>query len=111
MKYFVYSNLNHDGKEYTRGNVIEITDLAAPALIEMGVIGHEAIPEDAPAPVVEEAEQVVEEAVAGGAVAQSGEPSADGPVEEVSVAETPEVQPRGVRKPKGEAAQDISADL
>lgn len=73
--YFVTGNLSHDGKEYKRGDTIDLVELAAPALIEMGIISK-VEPADvvaAPVAIVEEPK----EAEVGGEPSTSGEPSID----------------------------------
>src|SRR4051794_36515477 len=80
MKYYVLRNLNHDGKDYQRGDTLDLPDdsKAAPVLLDAGVISTDAPREEAPetAPAAEEPAPKPE---VGGAPNQSGEPSLDGP--------------------------------
>ena len=92
--YFVASNLNHDGKEYKRGDTIELAD--ASALIAAGVLQTEPVEAPAPAseaPVEPERPQAADVAEAGGKVTVSGEPSLDGVQTEATDDDAKEVGP------------------
>src|SRR5215207_6834031 len=78
MEYFVTANLNHDCKEYKRGDVIDFadSDSAAKRLLVLGVIQTEPIGEaQSPAPVSEAPETQPQVA---GSPMETGEPSIDG---------------------------------
>src|SRR4051812_32936150 len=112
MKYYVQRNLNHDCKEYQRGDALDLADdsKALPVLLDAGVISTDApreeAPETAPAEATDEhqnrsLQQIRREGLVGGAPSQSGEPSLDGqdaadvPSEEEDV--TPEVSEKMTR--------------
>lgn len=42
-KYYVCSNLNHDGQEYVRGDEVEMEAKAAKSLLEDGVLSSEVV--------------------------------------------------------------------
>jgi len=77
--YFVCGNLNHDGREFKPGDTIELVDLAAKGLLEIGIISTDE--QDTPAPVQEAPEEEKPEshevANVGGIVTTTGEPSID----------------------------------
>jgi hypothetical protein len=78
MEYFVTSNLNHDGREYKRGDTISFgdSDSAAKRLLAIGVIQTEPTGE-APAPAGASDAADVQPQVAGKPL-ETGEPSIDG---------------------------------
>jgi hypothetical protein len=77
MKYFALSNIAHDGKNYGRGDAIDLSDKAAEDLLEAGVIQTEEVA-DVPAPAAPApADDAPAEPKAGGERSESGEPSLD----------------------------------
>ena len=109
--YYVYGNLNHDGKDYRRGDMIDLSDEAASTLLQIGVIGNESLPPQEAAPVPEPAKDVPAEPVAGGEPATSGEPSIDAnepaAVQTEAVDVTPQVSERMTREElEGVAAKE-----
>jgi len=76
MKYFVLSQVKHDGKDYRRGDTISLDDPTA--LLAAGVIQQEPLDSEtiAEAPVQEP--ETPRSPEVGGSVAQTGEPSIDG---------------------------------
>lgn len=78
MTYSVYSNLVHDGRAYSRGDVIELSEAVAAPLIEAGVVGTEPVT-DAPARAEAPAASTAIDATIGGTPADTGEPSLGAP--------------------------------
>lgn len=79
-KYYVAGNLNHNGREYVRGDVVMLTEAEALPLVQIGVISADEVM--APVSTDTAAETVVVEEkpqpVVGGERNTSGEPSLDG---------------------------------
>src|SRR4051812_7612092 len=75
MKFYVTSNLIHDGKAYRRGDTISLSDDMATHLLLNGVLQTDPIVEE-PAPELEPMQEMQPE-VAGKAM-ETGEPSIDG---------------------------------
>src|SRR3954469_25127946 len=90
--YFVYSNLNHDGKEYQRGDKVTLPSSAAERLLELGVVGREKVEAAAPAPVA--TQEAVPEGKVGGEPESSGEPSIYTPEANASPSEAADVTPQ-----------------
>ena len=79
MKYFVCSNLSHNGTELVRGDTIELSDAFAAPLLEAGAIQTDKITEAPKAPTAPvEEDRVVTTATVGGEKTTMGEPSIDG---------------------------------
>ncbi|MEK7992898.1 MAG: hypothetical protein AAB403_03740 [Planctomycetota bacterium] len=79
MQYFVSSNLNHDGKEFKRGDTVELSDQAASQLLAAGVVQSESIELAAPASSPDTAPvRASDDATVGGRAMKTGEPSVDG---------------------------------
>jgi hypothetical protein len=92
MKYFALSNISHDGKNYGRGDAIDLSDKAAEELLEAGVIQTEKVA-DAPKPVAPVPEDTVPQPKAGGEPTVSGEPSLDRQDEPAQRTEAADVTP------------------
>jgi hypothetical protein len=106
MEYFVTANLNHDGKEYKRGDQIEFgSSSEARRLVEMGIIQTEPIGEaQSPAPVSEVPPAQPEVA---GKPLETGEPSIDGREPERTVDNATDMTP-GVA---GDGMRALSPDV
>ena len=78
MQYYVYSNLDHDKKSYSRGDTVELTEQQAAPLLEIGVIGTDKPIEDLTPKVSEDEAAPSNEVTVGGEESKSGEPSVDG---------------------------------
>lgn len=105
MKYYVQSTLNHNGKVYRPGDVVQLSAEVAAPLERMRVISVE---NTAPAPVQPlepEPEEQPAEPIVGGVPTVSGEPSID-----PEPADEPADTAADVT-PKTEEEKDLSADL
>lgn len=91
--YHVVGNLNHDGREYKRGDAIELHELTAPALIEMGVVQEEPVDAASQSSTEPAASAPRDASAAGGEPIQTGEPSLDGPEDEGETDTAREVGP------------------
>jgi len=119
MEYFVLSNINHDGKAFSRGETIELSDEFAKPLMEAGAIQTEPLGEQPATPVAPAPEQK-DEVTVGGTKQQTGEPSIDAPAtasevhgEAEDVSPVVEEAPVAGRRTRGGRAQpvDPSANL
>jgi hypothetical protein len=108
-KYYVYSNLNHDHKEYHRGDRIELSDEQASTLFQLGVIGNDK-PEVAEAPAPVTPQEAPAEPVAGGTTEDSGEPSIDAPSADSAPTETVDVTPKVSERMTREELEAIAAN-
>lgn len=104
-KYYVYGNLNHDGREYGRGEQVSLPEDAAQPLLEAGVIGTDKV--EAPAPA-EAPQEPAREANVGGAPEVSGEPSIDQPAADTAAAEAEDVTPKVSERMTREELEDAA---
>jgi hypothetical protein len=102
MEYFVARNLNHDGREYVVGSIVQLTTEAAQPLLDVGVLSSTAIEAAAPVqePVVEDAQpEAADVATAGGTPTETGEPSLDTDLTESTDPDTREIGPHSETSP------------
>lgn len=92
MKYFALSSIMHDGKNYGRGEALELSDKQAKDLLDAGVIQTEEV-KDAPKPAAAAPQEEAPDPKVGGGRAESGEPSLDTP-EAPQRAEAKDVGPK-----------------
>jgi hypothetical protein len=97
MEYFVTGNLNHDGREYNRGDVIDLADnsKAEAHLLATGVITTEPEIANAVVPAPEATPEPQPEV--SGKPLETGEPSIDGRAPERSGDNATDVTPGGMR--------------
>ena len=77
MKYFALSSIAHDGKNYGRGDALELSGKQAKDLLDAGVIQAKEV-KDAPKPAAAAPQEEAPEPNVGGDRNESGEPSVDG---------------------------------
>ncbi len=94
MKYHVLANLNHDNREYQRGDTIELSDgdSAARRLLELAVISTDPAPVDG-TPAEPEPEAPDRQPEVGGTPNATGEPALDGRDDTSSSSEGEDVTP------------------
>ena len=112
MNYHVLGNLNHDGKAYTRGDVVDLEEgsKVATHLLEAGVVSSSPIPEVV-AP--QNRELVVEKSkqpAVGGTPLESGEPSFDGRDDQGSSSEAEDITPVVSEKMTRQELEDLARE-
>ena len=111
MIYHVLANLNHDNREYQRGDTIELSegDSAARRLLELAVISTDPAPVVG-APATPEPEAPDRQPEVGGTRTETGEPSLDGQADQGSSSEAEDITPVVSEKMTRQELEDLARE-